>query len=105
MLEVFRTQVRGSAPRASARRHWARGQVWVLMLLSAIGVMGAAALWIEAGLAYAALTYALTIALLYGLVVRLVGRGVVENGGGSPNLVSPPAAPLRPTSEPPPLQR
>ncbi len=105
MLEVFRTQAHGSVPRAPARGHWARGQVWVLMLLSAIGVMGAAALWIEAGLVYAAIAYALTIALLYGLVVRLLGRGVAENGGGSPNLVPPPAAPLRPTSETPPLRQ
>ena len=105
MLEVFRTQARGSAPCAPARRRRARGPVCALMLLSAIGVVGAAVLWIEAGVAYAALTYALTIALLYGLVVRLLGRGVAESGGGSPNLLSPPVAPLRPTSETPPLRQ
>lgn len=111
MLEAFQTQqARGGTP---ARSRWTRAQVWALMLLSGFGVVGAGLLWIEAGLVYAALAYALTIALLYGLVVRLLGRGaaagtMAEGGGGSPTLVAPPAPPappMRSRSEPPPVSQ
>jgi hypothetical protein len=108
MREALQTQqARGGTP---ARSRWTRAQAWALMLLSAFGVVGAGVLWLEAGLAYAALAYAVTIALLYGLVVRLLGRGaaagtMAEGGGGAPTLVVPPAPPMRSRSEPPPVSQ
>ncbi|HUZ63463.1 MAG TPA: hypothetical protein VMU82_07095 [Acetobacteraceae bacterium] len=51
-----------------------RRRVGTLMLLSALGAVGALVLWFEVGVGYAALAYALTIGVLNIVVIRQVGR-------------------------------
>lgn len=51
-------------------RHYAR----LLVLLSVGGTVAAALTWLAAGLAAAALAYALTIVLLYVIATRVVSR-------------------------------
>lgn len=77
-----------------------RRRVGALMLLSALGAVGAVALWVELGVGYAALAYALTIGVLYLAVSRLVRRqsSGIDAAGAC-------AVPPRPRSETLPLKR
>ncbi|MDE2581018.1 MAG: hypothetical protein KGL52_05245 [Rhodospirillales bacterium] len=70
MSETSRPRADRAVPDGLARRG-AR----LLVLLSALGAGSASVLWVEVGLTAAALDYALTIAVLYAVAVRVVRHG------------------------------